>query len=93
MLLQEVHGKKFNRFFVYGTDNAESMQVLRYEIGQKYDAHFDYFHDEVALKRGGHRVATVLMYLTDVKKGGETVFPYAEVCIQRLPHFSLFSFI
>ncbi|RLN16201.1 putative prolyl 4-hydroxylase 6 [Panicum miliaceum] len=58
-------------------ENAESIQVLRYEIGQKYDAHFDYFHDKNNLKRGGHRIATVLMYLTDVKKGGETVFPNA----------------
>ncbi|TKV90735.1 hypothetical protein SEVIR_9G048200v4 [Setaria viridis] len=59
-------------------ENAESMQVLHYEIGQKYDAHFDYFHDKNNLKRGGHRIATVLMYLSDVKKGGETVFPSAE---------------
>lgn len=59
-------------------ENAESLQVLRYETGQKYDAHFDYFHDRNNLKRGGQRVATVLMYLTDVKKGGETVFPNAE---------------
>ncbi|KAK3149029.1 hypothetical protein QOZ80_3AG0211980 [Eleusine coracana subsp. coracana] len=58
-------------------ENAESIQVLRYEIVQKYDAHFDYFHDKVNLRLGGHRVATVLMYLTDVKKGGETVFPNA----------------
>ena len=56
------------------------MQVLHYEVGQKYDAHFDYFSDKKNIKRGGHRVATVLMYLTDVKKGGETVFPIAEVC-------------
>uniref|UniRef100_A0A8R7UKD9 procollagen-proline 4-dioxygenase n=1 Tax=Triticum urartu TaxID=4572 RepID=A0A8R7UKD9_TRIUA len=54
------------------------MQVLHYEVGQKYDAHFDYFSDKKNVKRGGHRVATVLMYLTDVKKGGETVFPIAE---------------
>lgn len=59
-------------------ENAESMQVLRYEIGQKYDAHFDYFHDKNNVKHGGQRIATVLMYLTDVKKGGETVFPNAE---------------
>ena len=65
--------------YVSGSENAESIQVLRYEIGQKYDAHFDYFHDKKNVKRGGQRIATVLMYLTDVKKGGETVFPNAEV--------------
>jgi prolyl 4-hydroxylase len=64
---------------VSGPENAESLQVLRYETGQKYDAHFDYFHDRNNLKLGGQRVATVLMYLTDVNKGGETVFPNAEV--------------
>ena len=56
------------------------MQVLRYEHGQKYDAHFDYFHDKVNIVRGGHRIATVLMYLSNVTRGGETVFPNAEVC-------------
>jgi prolyl 4-hydroxylase len=68
-----------NSYFVSGSENAESMQVLHYEIGEKYDAHFDYFHDKNNLKLGGHRIATVLMYLSDVKKGGETVFPIAEV--------------
>lgn len=55
------------------------MQVLRYQKGQKYDAHFDYFHDQTNSALGGHRFATVLMYLSDVRKGGETVFPNAEV--------------
>ncbi|KAI9076116.1 hypothetical protein K1719_041930 [Acacia pycnantha] len=27
---------------------------------------------------GGHRVATVLMYLSNVEKGGETIFPNSE---------------
>ncbi|CAA0823401.1 Probable prolyl 4-hydroxylase 7, partial [Striga hermonthica] len=59
-------------------ENGEAMQILRYELGQKYEPHFDFFHDENNLKLGGHRVATVLMYLSNVEKGGETVFPKSE---------------
>ncbi|KAJ4834106.1 putative prolyl 4-hydroxylase 4, partial [Turnera subulata] len=59
-------------------ENGEDIQVLRYEEGQKYEPHHDYFVDKVNIVRGGHRMATVLMYLTDVQKGGETVFPSAE---------------
>ncbi|XVE82005.1 hypothetical protein DITRI_Ditri15bG0112400 [Diplodiscus trichospermus] len=64
-------------------ENGEDIQVLRYEHGQKYDPHFDYFVDKVNIARGGHRMATVLMYLTDVTKGGETVFPEAEESLHR----------
>ncbi|CAL0330686.1 unnamed protein product [Lupinus luteus] len=64
-------------------ENGEDMQVLRYEHGQKYDPHYDYFADKVNIVRGGHRYATVLMYLTDVTKGGETVFPLAEEAPRR----------
>uniref|UniRef100_A0A0D9W0A6 procollagen-proline 4-dioxygenase n=1 Tax=Leersia perrieri TaxID=77586 RepID=A0A0D9W0A6_9ORYZ len=59
-------------------ENAENIQILRYEHGQKYDPHFDYFHDKVNQLKGGHRYATVLTYLSTVEKGGETVFPNAE---------------
>ncbi|EEF44979.1 probable prolyl 4-hydroxylase 7 [Ricinus communis] len=59
-------------------ENGESMQILHYEHGQKYEPHFDYFHDKANQELGGHRVATVLMYLSNVEKGGETVFPNAE---------------
>ncbi|CAH2054852.1 unnamed protein product [Thlaspi arvense] len=65
------------------TENGEDLQVLRYEHGQKYDAHFDYFHDKVNIARGGHRIATVLMYLSNVTKGGETVFPDAPESSRR----------
>ncbi|KAL7094787.1 hypothetical protein ACP275_11G126500 [Erythranthe tilingii] len=60
------------------TENGEAMQILHYEIGQKYEPYFDYFHDKANQQLGGHRVATVLMYLSNVDKGGETVFPYSE---------------
>ncbi|KAK1267508.1 hypothetical protein QJS04_geneDACA014589 [Acorus gramineus] len=59
-------------------ENGEAMQVLHYENGQKYEPHFDYFHDKANQQLGGHRVATVLMYLSNIQKGGETVFPDAE---------------
>ncbi|CAM8996697.1 unnamed protein product [Rhodiola kirilowii] len=67
-------------------ENGEDIQVLRYEHGQKYDPHYDYFTDKVNIARGGHRIATVLMYLTNVVKGGETVFPSAEVPARRKAH-------
>jgi prolyl 4-hydroxylase len=53
------------------------MQVLHYVNGQKYEPHHDYFHDTVNPQKsnGGQRVATMLMYLTTVEEGGETVFP------------------
>ncbi|CAL9182759.1 unnamed protein product [Musa hybrid cultivar] len=64
--------------FLPEAENGESIQVLRYQDGQKYEPHYDYFRDPKNQARGGHRYATVLMYLSTVKKGGETVFPNAE---------------
>jgi len=55
------------------------MQIQRYERGQKYEPHFDYFNVKINQVLGGHRYATVLMYLSTVDKGGETVFPNAKV--------------
>ena len=58
-------------------ENGEGIQVLRStRVGQKYeplDAFSDKFNTEES--KGGQRMATVLMYLSDVEEGGETVFP------------------
>lgn len=62
--------------------HGEGIQILKYIDGQKYDAHYDYFHDSKnsARSKGGQRVATLLMYLKTVPMhgGGETVFPDAK---------------
>ncbi|CAM6088402.1 unnamed protein product [Calypogeia fissa] len=71
--------EKIAQFTLIPVDHGEGLQVLHYEVGQKYEAHYDYFHDTFNTQNGGQRIATVLMYLSDVAAGGETVFPAAKV--------------
>lgn len=61
-------------------ENGEGLQILRYGVGAEYRPHLDYFNTshpgtEAILKRGGQRVATLILYLNDVQKGGGTGFP------------------
>lgn len=56
-------------------NRGETIQVMKYGPGEEYKAHHDFFYDDVNVRDGGQRVATVLMYLSDVEEGGETVFP------------------
>ncbi|KAJ8425369.1 hypothetical protein Cgig2_003647 [Carnegiea gigantea] len=55
------------------SENGEALQIIRYKLVQRYEPHVDYLEDEFNQLHGGHRIATVLIYLPDVKKGGETV--------------------
>lgn len=50
--------------------HGDGLQVLNYEIGQEYKAHFDYFSEA-----SNPRISTLVMYLNDVEQGGETYFP------------------
>ncbi|KAF8776500.1 hypothetical protein HU200_003210 [Digitaria exilis] len=59
-------------------EHGECLQVLHYDVGQKFDSHFDYTDNTQTTENGGPRQATFLMYLSDVKEGGETVFPLAK---------------
>ncbi|WVZ11629.1 hypothetical protein V8G54_016159 [Vigna mungo] len=71
--------------------HGEGLQVLHYEVGQKYEPHYDYFLDDFNTKNGGQRIATVLMYLTDVEEGGETVFPAAKGNFSSVPWWNELS--
>ncbi|XP_058090880.1 probable prolyl 4-hydroxylase 3 isoform X2 [Magnolia sinica] len=70
--------KRIADFTFIPVEHGEGLQILHYEVGQKYEPHYDYFLDEFNTKNGGQRIATVLMYLSDVEDGGETVFPSAK---------------
>ncbi|MBB3179495.1 2OG-Fe(II) oxygenase [Variovorax sp. Sphag1AA] len=59
---------------------GEGLQVLRYSPGAQYRPHYDYFDPSepgtpIILKRGGQRVATLVMYLHEPEQGGATTFP------------------
>ena len=68
--------KRVARFAGVEEVQAEDMQVLRYEHGQKYGSHQDTFLQSALNDVDGmQRTATVLLYLSDVEFGGETAFP------------------
>jgi hypothetical protein len=63
--------------------SCPSSQVNKYvkppgEAGQEFRPHYDYFNDEAQLKdhkfNGCERAATLLIYLSDTIRGGETLF-------------------
>lgn len=68
-------------------NHQEFTQVLRYQHGEQYLAHLDWFdkqmyqNDEYTLEMIQHgkrnRLATVFWYLSNVEQGGETAFPRA----------------
>ncbi|KAL6317804.1 hypothetical protein AAG906_030558 [Vitis piasezkii] len=83
--------KRIADFTFIPVEHGEGLQVLHYEVGQKYDAHYDYFLDEFNTKNGGQRIATLLMYLSDVEEGGETVFPAAKANFSSVPWWNELS--
>jgi hypothetical protein len=59
---------------------AESLQVIRYAVGQKYNAHFDAYDKSTTRGQrttadGGNRMLTMLVYLRIAQQGGGTEFP------------------
>eukprot|EP00197_Chlamydomonas_leiostraca_P008009 CAMPEP_0202866064 /NCGR_PEP_ID=MMETSP1391-20130828/7180_1 /ASSEMBLY_ACC=CAM_ASM_000867 /TAXON_ID=1034604 /ORGANISM="Chlamydomonas leiostraca, Strain SAG 11-49" /LENGTH=348 /DNA_ID=CAMNT_0049545977 /DNA_START=31 /DNA_END=1077 /DNA_ORIENTATION=- len=55
-------------------ENGEPFNVLHYENMQHYDSHMDSFDPKEFGPQPSQRIATVLVYLSDVEEGGETVF-------------------
>jgi prolyl 4-hydroxylase len=72
--------KRLEELTGISVEHGEGLQILRYEVGQEYRPHNDYFDkDKPGFDRhigeAGHRVCTVLLYLNTPEEGGGTVFP------------------
>ncbi len=68
------------RLVGWPVDHGEGLQILHYRRGGEYKPHYDYFDPDepgtpTILKRGGQRLATLVMYLNNPTRGGGTVFP------------------
>ncbi|WP_338468206.1 2OG-Fe(II) oxygenase [Novosphingobium sp. ZN18A2] len=65
---------------------GETMQVQRYQKGQQFRAHFDFFNTGTSYwpteqERGGQRSWTAMAYLSDVEEGGSTDFPKVDLSV------------
>ncbi|KAJ4716174.1 putative Prolyl 4-hydroxylase alpha subunit [Melia azedarach] len=68
--------EKIARATMIPKTHGEEFNVLRYEIGQKYDSHYDAFNPTEYGPQTSQRMASFLLYLSDVEEGGETMFPF-----------------
>ncbi|WP_137894827.1 2OG-Fe(II) oxygenase [Ramlibacter sp. 2FC] len=74
------------RLLRWPQENGEGLQVLCYRPGAEYKPHHDYFDPQqpgtpTILRRGGQRVATLVIYLGEPDKGGATVFPELQLAV------------
>ena len=70
--------------------HGEVIQGQRYEPGQEFRAHFDFFNTSAEYwkteqARGGQRTWTAMGYLSAVEAGGATEFPRAPISVPPQP--------
>lgn len=87
-LIQRIEAR-IARLLRWPVENGEGLQVLHYLPGAEYKPHYDYFDPAEPgtpnlLKRGGQRLATLLLYLNEPERGGGTTFPDAG--LEVAPH-------
>ncbi|OYU35622.1 2OG-Fe(II) oxygenase [Novosphingobium sp. PASSN1] len=78
--------RRIDDFLGIDPDFGEVVQGQRYEPGQQFRAHFDYFDTSAAywpteVKRGGQRSWTAMGYLSAVEAGGATEFPKVPISV------------
>jgi prolyl 4-hydroxylase len=66
--------KRVSQIMSIPVAHGEGLQILNYQVGQEYKAHFDFFKS-AGQGVSNPRISTLVMYLNDVEHGGETYFP------------------
>lgn len=69
--------------------NSETIQGQKYDVGQQFKEHHDYFHTDQDYWKfegtnGGQRSWTAMIYLNDDVEGGTTEFPDAAIGVRPL---------
>lgn len=70
--------KRISDIMGISIEHGEDLQILRYLPGQEYKPHLDYFQTPSVTN---NRIGTLVMYLNDVEKGGETSFPELKLTV------------
>ncbi|ODU60611.1 MAG: proline dioxygenase [Comamonadaceae bacterium SCN 68-20] len=93
-LVQRIEAR-IARLVNWPVENGEGLQVLRYGPGAEYKPHYDYFDPAqrgtaTLVRRGGQRVATLVLYLNAPAQGGATTFPDAGLEVTPHPGHAVF---
>jgi len=72
--------QRIERLFNHPNSHTEGLHILNYAPGAEYRPHYDYFNpadpgSKTHTAIGGNRIATLIIYLSDVEQGGSTIFP------------------
>jgi len=79
--------RRLDDFLGLEQEFGETIQGQRYQPGQEFKPHNDWFPPEsrywkMEAKRGGQRCYTAMVYLNDVEEGGSTDFTHLGISIQ-----------
>ncbi|XP_012946735.1 prolyl 4-hydroxylase subunit alpha-2 [Aplysia californica] len=87
----EIHPGGFHN----GQSGSEPLQVVNYGLGGHYSVHIDPYtvmnHEtSVITQNHGNRLATFLVYLSSVERGGSTAFPVMDIVVSPIKNGAVF---
>jgi len=74
----------------YDLSDAETWQLAKYEVGQQYKPHYDYFNFPGYPQQNPDRIASVILYLNDDFEEGGTAFPELDLIIKPKTGYFLY---